>query len=214
MIMAGIRIAVMASGSGTDLQSVIDACEDGRIDGSVVVVISDNKDAFALERARRHGIPAHYVPRKKDRKEHEMAIAEIIDSYRVDLIVLAGYIRMLTPWFVEKYRGRIINIHPALLPLFGGPGMYGMKVHEAVLESGMKVSGCTVHFVDENVDGGPIILQRCVPVLEDDTPETLRERVLEEEHRALPEAVSLFAQGRLVIEGKRVRILQKNDGDG
>jgi len=206
--MTGIRIAVLASGSGTDLQSVIDACEAGRIDGRVVVVISNNPEAFALERARRHGIDAVAVPSKGlDRATHEERVIEVLERYRVDLIVLAGYIRILTTRFIDYIRGHAMNIHPTLLPLFGGRGMYGIAPHRAVLESGMKVSGCTVHFVDEHVDGGPIIAQRCVPVHEDDTPETLQKRVLEVEHRLLPEAIQLFAQGRLRIEGRRVRVL-------
>lgn len=209
--MTRIRVAVLASGSGTDLQSIIDASERGEIDADVVVVISNNPGAYALERAKRHDIDAHCVDhRGLSRRDHEDRIAEIIDSYDVDLIVLAGYLRMLTPHFIEKYRGKIINIHPALLPLFGGPGMHGLKVHEAVLRSGMKVSGCTVHFVDERIDGGPIILQRCVPIMEDDTPETLQKRVLEEEHKALPLAVHLFAHGRLRIDGDRVRVLPED----
>jgi len=205
--MGEFRIAVLASGSGTDLQSIIDGCEDGTIDGRIAVVVSDREGAYALTRAGEHGIEARYVSRKGlERSGHEEAVSEVIDSFDVDLIVLAGYVRILTPGFIARYRGRMINIHPALLPLFGGPGMYGMHVHEAVLESGMKVSGCSVHFVDENVDGGPIIAQRAVAIADDDTPETLQARVLEEEHRLLPETVGLIAAGKVSLEGDRVRV--------
>jgi len=205
--MGEFRIAVLVSGSGTDLQSIIDGCEDGTIDGRIVVVISDSEDAYALTRAGNHGIEGRYVSRKGlKRAEHEDAVSEVIDSFDVDLIVLAGYIRILTPGFISRFSGRMINIHPALLPLFGGRGMYGMHVHKAVLESGMKVSGCSVHYVDEYVDGGPIIAQRTVPIAEDDTPETLQARILEEEHRLLPEVVGLIAAGKVTLEGDRVRI--------
>lgn len=202
-----IRIAVMASGGGTDLQSIIDACESGFIDGRVVAVISNVEGAYALERARKHGAEAILVPSSgRKRREHEKEVLSHLERIGPDLIALAGYMRMLTPEFIERYRGRIMNIHPALLPCFGGRGMYGENVHRAVLESGAKVSGCTVHFVTPKVDGGPIIVQRCVTVLEGDTVETLRARVLEEEHRAYPEAIRLFAEGRLSIEGGIVRI--------
>jgi len=205
-----IKLAVLASGGGTDLQSVIDASEKNEIDAKVVVVVSDRENAFALERAKKHGIDAYFVDSKnKTREEHEKKVSEIIDKYNVDLIVLAGYLRMLTPYFISKYRNKIINIHPALLPFFSGKGMYGEKVHKAVLDSGMKISGCSVHFVDESIDGGPIIIQKAVEVKEYDTVKTLASRVLEEEHKILPEAVQLFAEKRLKIEGKKVRILPK-----
>ncbi len=201
-----IRIAVLASGGGTNLQSIIDACESGYIDGTVVAVISNKEGVYALERARMHGAEAILIPsRGKKRREHEKEVMTELDRIKPDLILLAGYMRMLTPDFIERYSGRIMNIHPALLPCFGGKGMYGENVHRAVLDSGAKVSGCTVHFVTPEVDGGPIIVQRCVPVLEGDTVETLKARVLEEEHKAYPEAVRLFAEGRLSIEGNLVR---------
>lgn len=198
-------IVVLASGSGTDLQSILDAIESGYIKGAAVsAVVSNKEDAYALHRAKNHGAKPIFIDhRGKSREEHEKEIISAIEPYEPDLIVLAGYMRALTPYFVKRYEGRIINIHPALLPLFGGKGYYGERVHRAVLESGMKVSGCTVHFVTEDVDGGPIILQRCVPVLEDDTVETLKERVLEEEHRCLPEAVKMFIEGKVKF-GERV----------
>jgi len=207
-----IRIVVMASGNGTDLQSIIDACESGFIDGRVVAVISNKEGAYALERAKKHGATAILIPsRGKKREKHEEEVLKELKRINPDLILLAGYMRMLTPDFIEKYSGRIMNIHPALLPCFGGKGMYGDKVHRAVLDSGAKVSGCTVHFVTGEVDGGPIIVQRCVPVMEGDDIESLKARILEEEHRAYPEAVRLFAEGRLSIEGNRVKIKSSNN---
>jgi len=207
-----ICIAVMASGGGTNLQSIMDACESGHIDGKVVAVISNKYGAYALERARMYGAEAILIPsRGKKRREHEEEVLAELERIKPDLILLAGYMRMLTADFIEKYRGKIMNIHPALLPCFGGKGMYGENVHRAVLESGAKVSGCTVHFVTPYVDGGPIILQRCIPVLDGDTVETLKARVLEEEHKAYPEAVRLFAEGRLKNDGAVVRIESANN---
>lgn len=207
--MRRIRIGVLASGGGTNLQAIIDACERGEIDGEVVVVITNMPDAYALERARKHGIDAFCFPHKGlTREQHEADIIECLEQHKVDLVCLAGYLRMLTPLFINKYAGRLMNTHPALLPSFGGAGMHGLHVHEAVLNYGCKVSGCTIHFVTQEVDGGPIILQKAVPVLEDDTPETLQERVLKEEHKLYPRAIQLFAQGKLKIEGRRVRILE------
>ncbi len=207
--MKRIRIGVLASGGGTNLQAIIDSCERGEIDGDVVVVISNVADAYALERARKHGIEAFCFPHKgTTREQHEGEIIECLEQHKVDLVILAGYLRMLTPVFVRKYVGKLMNTHPALLPSFGGKDMHGLHVHKAVLDHGCKVSGCTIHFVTEEVDGGPIILQKAVPVLEDDTPETLQERVLKEEHKLFSRAVQLFAQGKLRIEGRRVRILE------
>ncbi len=207
-----IKIVVLASGRGTNLQAIIDACERGEIDGKVIAVISDRKDAFALQRARKHGIKDIFLnPKGLKRDEYDEKLLELLDNLQPDLIVLAGYMRILSPKVVRKYYGKIINIHPALLPSFGGKGYYGERVHRAVLEYGCKVSGCTVHFVDEEVDHGPIIVQRCVPVMEDDTPETLADRILAEEHKALVYAVKLFAEGRLRIEGRRVRILPEGE---
>lgn len=211
-----LRLGVLVSGGGTNLQAIIDRSEAGLLSAEVVVVISDRPEAYALERARRHGIPTVVVRRKDFASDEEFdeAIMAHLRAYEVDLVVLAGYLKILTPRFVEAYRNRIINIHPALLPSpFGGKGMYGHRVHEAVLAHGCKVSGCTVHFVDEGIDAGPIILQRTVPVLEDDTPETLAARVLQQEHQALPEAIQLFAEGRLVVEGRRVRILTPEEAE-
>ena len=201
-------IGVLASGGGTNLQAIIDACESGGIEGEVALVVSDKADAFALERARRKGIPAVHIPPKGlKREEHERLVHEALAKHKVDLVVLAGYMRILTPWLIEKYHSRMMNVHPALLPSFGGEGMYGEHVHEAVLRYGCKVSGCTVHFVSTEVDGGPIILQESVPVLDDDNPGSLANRIHPVEHRLYVKAVALYAAGKLKVEGRRVRIL-------
>jgi phosphoribosylglycinamide formyltransferase-1 len=209
---ANIRIGVLASGRGSNLQAIIDACKRGYIPGEVVCVISDKKDAFALERARREGIPAIFLDPSDypSREDYDKALAQTLKEHNVDLVCLAGFMRILTPPFIEQFRNRIMNIHPALIPSFCGKGMYGLKVHQAVLDFGVKVTGCTVHFVTEEVDLGPIIVQIPVMVREDDTPETLSERVLKREHRAYPLAIKLFAEGRLKIEGRRVRILKNS----
>jgi phosphoribosylglycinamide formyltransferase-1 len=203
-----IRIAVLASGRGTNLQAIIDATESGYIPGRVIVVISDKRDAYALERARKHGIEALFLDPSScsSRDEYDKLLGDEIERRGADLICLAGFMRILSPSFISRFRNRIMNIHPALLPSFGGVGMYGERVHKAVLDYGVKITGCTVHFVTEDVDGGPIIIQEAVPVLDDDTPETLAKRVLEHEHRIYPEAIKLFAEGRLEIVGRRVRI--------
>lgn len=211
--MPGIKIGVLASGGGTNLQAIMDACDRGDIEGSVVVVISDNPDAYALERARKNDIRAEaLLPKGRTRDEHEKLVFDVLSKEGVELVVLAGYMRILTPWLINKYSGHMINIHPALLPSFGGEGMYGEHVHEAVLGYGCKVSGCTVHFVSADVDGGPIILQESVPVLEEDTPDSLADRIHPVEHRLYPKAISLYASGRLRIEGRRVRILPERGG--
>ena len=198
-----LRVGVLASGRGTDLQSIIDASEKKMIDAKVVVVISDNKEAYALERARKHNIDAYFVdPKNKTREEHEKEIDEILRKYNVDLVVGAGYMRILSPWFIKKWYGKIINIHPALLPSFKGTNGQG-----DALEYGVKITGCTTHFMDEKMDHGPIILQAAVKVMPDDTRDTLAARILEVEHQILPRTVQLFAQGRLKIEGRKVKIL-------
>lgn len=196
-----IDVVVLASGSGTDFQSIVDAAEAGKIDARVVLLISNNPGGYCLRRAKKHNIDCKVIEHKgKSREDHEKEIIEVVDYYDPDLIVLAGYMRIFTHYFVEKYYGKMINIHPALLPLFGGPGYYGERVHEAVLEAGMKRSGCSVHFVTNDVDMGPIIDQRCVEVKPDDDVESLAERVLEEEHRLLPYVVGAFAEGKVKLE--------------
>ncbi|MBI4611597.1 MAG: phosphoribosylglycinamide formyltransferase [Candidatus Rokubacteria bacterium] len=198
-----LRIAVLASGRGSNLQAIIDAIEARRLEASLAVVISDRPDAQALERARRHGVKAVFVDPKgyPDRQAFERALIAMLDEHQVELVCLAGFMRVLTPTFVTAYRHRIMNIHPALLPAF--PGLHAQR---QALEHGVKVAGATVHFVDEGVDTGPIILQAAVPVEEDDTVETLSARILEQEHRIYPRAIQLFAEGRLEVRGRRVVI--------
>jgi len=192
------RLAVFVSGSGTNLQAIIEA---GIPAVEIVLVLSNNPGAYALERAKKHGIPAVAADHKDfpDREEYDKHVLELLRPYGVDLIALAGFMRILSPHFVREYKNWIINIHPALLPLFPG-----MRAAKQALESGVKFTGCTVHFVDEGVDSGPIILQAVVPVRDDDDEESLLERIHEEEHRIYPEALKLIASGKFKIEGKRV----------
>ena len=192
--MADLSIAVFASGGGTNLQALIDALKNGRLHGRIGAVISNNSGAFALERARREKIPAFHVSGKlyPDSNDLLQRIFEILSENGINLIVLAGYMKLLPVEIVRKYRSRIINIHPALLPKYGGKGMYGMNVHRAVLESGDRISGATVHLVDEVYDHGSILIQRTVLVLPDDSPDALAARVLKVEHKILPEAAGMF----------------------
>ena len=200
------RISVLISGAGSNLQSIIDKAESGWLPVEVVCVISDKEKAYGLERARKHGIPAFFVDRKlhAHREDHEEAIIKILAQFDVELIVLAGYMRLLTSRLIDQYRNRIINIHPALLPSFPGTDGYG-----EAWRYGVKVSGCTVHFVDEGCDTGPIILQGVNTVDESDTLESFRERGLKLEHQVLPEAIKLYCEGRLKVDGRRVKILAK-----
>ncbi len=192
------RLAVFVSGSGTNLQAIIDA---GIPTVEIVLVLSNNPGAYALERAKKHGIPAVAADHKNfpGREEYEKHVLGLLEPYNVDLIALAGFMRILSPHFVKAYKNRIVNIHPALLPSF--PGMHAAR---QALESGVKFTGCTVHFVDEGVDSGPIILQAVVPVRDDDDEESLLERIHKEEHRIYPEALKFIASGKFRIEGKRV----------
>lgn len=191
------KIAVMFSGNGTDFQALIDGEKAGAFDGKIVVAVTSNGKAYGIERARAAGIPC-YVKRKADYESEEARdadVARVLDEYGVELVVLAGYLGILTSAILDKYRGRVINIHPALLPKFGGKGMYGMHVHEAVIAAGEKKSGATVHYSDGGIDTGAIILQRELDVLPDDTPETLQKRILETiEHPLLVEAVALLCR--------------------
>ena len=202
-----MRLAVLVSGGGTTLQNLLDRCADGRLPAEVVIVIASRADAFALERARKVGIEAVVVDRQASGSLEEFSrrIFEYCRRANADLVCLAGFLQLVQ--VPVDYLGRVMNIHPALIPAFCGKGYYGHRVHEAVLASGAKVSGCTVHFADNEYDHGPIIVQRTVPVLDDDTAETLAHRVFVEECEAYPEAIRLFAESRLRIEGKRVRIL-------
>lgn len=199
-----LRLGVLASGRGSNLQSIMDAAAAGRINAEVAVVISDNEGAFALERARQAGIPAEFVNPGgfASKEDYEGAVVELLKRHGVGLVCLAGYMRLVGRVILEAFRNRVINIHPALLPAF--PGLHGQ---EQAWEYGVKFSGCTVHFVDEGMDTGPIIIQAVVPVLDDDTADTLAARILEQEHVIYPEAVRLFAEGRLKITGRRVSII-------
>lgn len=192
--MTNLSIAVFASGSGSNLQALIDAIKARSISGRVNAVISNNSSAFALKRAENEHIAAYHISSKRypDPTALLAELESILYGHSINLIVLAGYMKLLPIEIVRCYKGRIINIHPALLPKFGGKGMYGINVHKAVIESGERYSGATVHFVDEVYDNGAILVQRTVPVLPDDTPELLAARVLEIEHQILPQAVSLF----------------------
>lgn len=186
--MSGLRIAVLVSGGGTNLQSIIDAVEEGTLESKIVCVISNKEAAYGLERARQHGIPAYFINPKEE--GYDEKLFERLQEENVDLIVLAGYLKILAPKLIHTYKKRIINIHPALLPKFGGKGFYGIHVHEAVLKAGEKESGATVHYVDEGVDTGEIIIQRKLAVEAGDTPETLQARILNQiEHKILVEAI-------------------------
>jgi formyltetrahydrofolate-dependent phosphoribosylglycinamide formyltransferase len=209
---APTRIAALVSGAsrGSNLQALLDACAAGEIAGRIVLVIGTRADTPALERARAAGAAVVVVsPRKYEGDEaaYGQALLRPLQRHQIDLICLTGYMRQLPPTVVGAYSERVMNIHPALLPLFGGRGMYGEHVHRAALVSGMKVSGCTVHFVEEHYDTGPIIVQTAVPIAEDDTPQSLAARILPEEHRAYVSAVQLFAAGRLRVHDRRVTIV-------
>lgn len=204
-----LRVLVCVSGGGTNLQALIDSVENGTVKGAQIIrVISNNRNAYALERAAKHGIAAECIsPKDYDsREEFNRAFLQSVDQAEPDLIVLAGFLVVIPPEMIAKYRNRIINIHPSLIPSFCGTGCYGLKVHEKALERGVKVTGATVHYVDEGTDTGPIILQKAVEILPDDTPQTLQRRVMEQaEWVLLPRAVELIAEGRVgVKEGRAV----------
>lgn len=202
-----LRLGVLLSGSGTTLQNIIDTGAAGELPAEVSVVVSSREDAYGLVRARKAGVPAFTISRRQYRSvdDHSRAITGILDKHEPDLVLFAGY--MLLYRVPLHFEGRIMNIHPALIPAFCGKGRYGHFVHEAVVESGVRVTGCTVHFVDDKYDNGPIILQRLVPVLSGDSADSLAEKVMAEERIAYPEAIRLFAEGRLVIEKGRVSVL-------
>ena len=195
-----LNIAVLVSGGGTNLQAIIDQVEDGRLpDVKICAVISNNAGAFALERAKKHGIPACCISPKnyETREAFNKALVGALDEISPDLIVLAGFLVVIPPEMVEKYEGRIINIHPSLIPSFCGTGYYGLKVHEAALKRGVKISGATVHIVDSGTDTGPILIQKAVEVKEGDTPEVLQRRIMEEaEWKILPQAIGMFAEAK------------------
>ena len=197
------KIGVVVSGRGSNLQSIIDHIAEGKLNVEIAVVVSDHKEAFALERAAKAGIPTAVVERKgcKDKAEFEDKIDAALRDAGAEVVILAGFMRILTGHFISRWENKIINIHPALLPSFKGVDAQGQAV-----DYGVKIAGCTVHFVDEGTDTGPIILQKAVPVFDDDTEETLAARILKEEHKALPEAIQLWADGKLTIKGRKVYV--------
>ncbi len=204
---APLRVAVLASGRGSNLQAVIDAIEAGQVHATIVAVISNKKDAAALERARKQGLPDLFVDpkpfagRPDGREAYDRALLEVLERHDVELVLLAGYMKIVTAVLINAYVNRIMNIHPSLLPSFPG-----LEVQKKAIEWGCKLAGCTVHFVTEGVDEGPIILQAAVPILDGDTVESLAARILEQEHKIYPRAVQLFSEGRLQVDGRRVCI--------
>lgn len=196
-------MGVLISGSGTNLQAIVDACEEKRLDATVRVVVSNREDAFGLVRAREHRIPTEVVDHRKfaTREAFDQTLIEILKARQVELVILAGFMRLLSPQFVKTFSNRIMNIHPALLPAF--PGLH---VQRKALEHGARFSGCTVHFVNEECDQGPIIIQAVVPVFPDDTEESLSARILKEEHRIYPRAIQLYSEGRLHVVGRKVLV--------
>ena len=206
-----LKIGVLVSGGGTNLQAIIDSIEGGYINNAEIkTVIASKPGVYALERAANHGIDGTVI-RKKDYETEDAfydAMIGHLESYEVDLVILAGYMTVLGSKFIQRYENKIINIHPALIPSFCGDGFYGLKVHEAALEKGVKITGATVHFVNEETDAGPIILQKAVEVLDGDTPEVLQKRVMEQaEWKIFPEAVKLISEGKIVVENGKVRRL-------
>lgn len=206
---APLRVAVLASGRGSNLQAIIDSIEANLVQATVVAVISNKKDAVALERARKHGLkdlfvdPKPFAGQPDSREAYDRALLAILQQHDVELVLLAGYMKIVTAVLVNAYANRMMNIHPSLLPSFPG-----LDVQKKAIEWGCKLAGCTVHFVTEGVDEGPIILQAAVPILDDDSPDTLAARILVQEHKLYPRAVQLFAEGRLRVEGRRVFIEQ------
>jgi phosphoribosylglycinamide formyltransferase-1 len=204
-------IALLVSGSGTNLQSIIDSVDAGRLKVNIKLVLSDNSEAYALIRAKKHNIPTIVVAKADypERIGFDRKVVDILNEHSVELVVLAGFMRLLSPVMLDAFPEKIINIHPSLLPAFPG-----LNVQKKALEYGVKFSGCTVHFVDEGLDSGPIIIQETVPILEDDTIETLKARILEKEHLIYPKAIDYISRGMVKIEGRRVIILKDSDQSG
>jgi len=202
-----LRVAVLASGRGSNLQAIIDAIEAGQVQAQIVAVISNKKDAVALDRARKHGLPELFVDPKPfagqpdSREAYDRVLLEVLQQQHVELVLLAGYMKIVTAVLVNVFANRMMNIHPSLLPSFPG-----LEVQKKAIDWGCKLAGCTVHFVTEGLDEGPIIVQAAVPVLDSDTPEALAARILEQEHKIYPQAVQLFAEGRLKVNGRQVQI--------
>lgn len=207
--MSRLKIAVLISGGGSNLQALIDAVEQGNIKGEITVVISDKENAYGLQRAKKHNIEAIAINKKSfdSKNAFDAEMSKQLRSRNVDLIILGGFLSILPMDIIKEYEGRIINIHPSLIPSFCGNGFYGERVHKAAIEYGVKVSGATVHFVDEGTDTGAIILQQAVTVADEDTAETLAAKVLEVEHWLIVKAAALFCDGKLAIQGRRVKIL-------
>jgi phosphoribosylglycinamide formyltransferase-1 len=206
--MKRLNLVALASGGGTNLQAIISKIQAGKLNAQIKAVISNNSKSGALERARNHNIPAIHLSHKQfaTPEEFDRKLLSVLKENETDLVILAGYMKMLSPTIVRAYKNKILNIHPALLPSFGGTGMYGIHVHEAVIDAGVKVTGVTVHLVDEIYDHGAIIVQKCVPVLSDDTPETLQQRVLPHEHQLYSEAIQLFAEDKVEIKDNKAYI--------
>ena len=204
-----VRLGVLVSGRGSNLQAIIDAIEAGTLSAEVAVVLSNKQDAGGLERARKHGAPAvwldpkPYAGRPDSREAFDKAVLEVLQKHEVDLVLLAGYMKIVTAVLVSAYENRMMNIHPSLLPSFPG-----LDVQKKAIDHGCKIAGCTVHFVTEGVDEGPIIIQAAVPIREGDTPDTLATRILEQEHRIYPRAIQLYAEGKLRVEGRRVSVAE------
>lgn len=198
-----VNIGVLVSGSGTNLQSIIDNSEKGFLDADIKVVISNNPDSYALERSKKHNIPAVLIEQSDftNREDFDRKMIEILNSYSVELVAMAGFMRILSPAFLKAFPMRVINIHPAILPSF--PGLHGQQ---QAFDYGVKFSGCSVHFADEGVDTGPIIIQAVVPVYDDDTEDSLSERILKEEHKIYSQAIQLYAEGKLEVVGRKVRV--------
>lgn len=201
-----LKIGVLVSGSGTNLQSIIDRCEDGGLSAQIACVISNNEKAFALERATKHSIPAVCLKHTEfaGRTAYDEELVKVLRSHEVDLVVLAGFMRIITPVFIEAFPNAIMNIHPALLPSF--PGLHAQR---QAVEYGVKITGCTVHFVDAGTDTGPIIMQATVPIDDDDTEESVSSKIQAEEHRIFPKAIQLYVENRLKVEGRKVLVLNK-----
>lgn len=211
--MSRTKIGVLISGSGTNLQSIINNVETGNINGEIKVVISNKKEAYGLERARQHNISAVFVNQKDydNLEQFNDILIENLKNHGVELVILAGYLKILSKKFINLYKNRIINIHPSLIPSFCGKGYYGINVHEAAIKYGVKVSGATVHFVDEEADNGPIIIQETVHLDYNDTAETLQNKILKIEHKILPLAVKYYCEGKLEVVGRKVRIVENEE---
>jgi len=202
-----VKLGILASTKGSDMQGIIEAIEAKKLDAEITVVISDKEDAYALERARKHNLKAVFLdPKGKDKQEYDKEIDGILTENKVELILLIGYMKLISPWFVKKWQNKVMNIHPSLLPAYAG-GM-DLDVHEEVLKRGCKITGPSLIFIDEGADTGPIILQKALPVEDDDTPESLKAKVQEAEVELLLEGIELFADNKLKVEGKRVKILK------